>query len=354
MSRRLACALGVLGSLLLFRLVPGAAHACSVCLPGDPVFSTHGASSQEAGSFSIYLETRGFRKTSGALPHGEAEDPSAEAPHDDGHEVHHHEESQDEDEHAADAHEDGEERFRGQRLDLFASWTPLDRWTLTLDVPFAWNRIVEEEGGERTRSTLGGLGDVSLGSSFVLWRNREVLPSTWLEGRIWLKAPSGRDEAKVEGRRDPHLQPGTGSWDFGAGLAATHRLAWGALYGSVFYRENTEGSLDYEFGDVILANAALEVPIGHAFSKPALDWLTAGVELNFRYASYDYQDGERYRDSGGAILYAAPSLRVRLPFGLRERPASIRAAVQLPLAQTWLHNQQREKEIWSLGLLIPF
>ena len=206
MSRRLACALGVLGSLLLFRLVPGAAHACSVCLPGDPVFSTHGASSQEAGSFSIYLETRGFRKTSGALPHGEAEDPSAEAPHDDGHEVHHHEESNDHDEHAADAHEDGEERFRGQRLDLFASWTPLDRWTLTLDVPFAWNRIVEEEGGERTRSTLGGLGDVSLGSSFVLWRNREVLPSTWLEGRIWLKAPSGRDAREKrfgdgEGRR---------------------------------------------------------------------------------------------------------------------------------------------------------
>jgi hypothetical protein len=343
-ARSFAGALAALGIPILFSYVPQPAQACSVCLPGDPVFSTHGTSSQEAGSFSIYLGTRGFRKTSGALPHGE--------PHDDGHEVH--EESRDEEEHGADAHEDGEERFRGQRLDLFASWTPLDRLTLTLDVPFAWNRIVEEEGGERTRSTLGGLGDVSLGSSFVLWRNREVLPSTWIEGRLWLKAPSGRDEAEVEGRRDPHLQPGTGSWDFGAGLAVTHRLAWGALYGSVFYRENTEGSLDYEFGDVILANAALEVPIGHAFAQPALDWLTAGLELNFRYASYDYQDGERYHDSGGAILYAAPSLRARLPFGARERPASIRAAVQLPLAQTWLHNQQREKEIWSLGLLIPF
>jgi hypothetical protein len=345
MSRSLAGALGALGCSLLLSFLPRPAQACSVCLPGDPVFSTHGTSSQEAGSFSLFLETRGFRKTSGALPH------------DDGEEAHHDEASHDEEEHAADdPHEDeaGEERFRGQRLDLFASYTPLDRWTLTLDVPFAWNRIVEEEGDERTRSTLAGLGDVALGSSFVLWRNREVLPSTWIEGRLWLKTPTGRDESKVEGTRDPHLQPGTGSWDFGAGLAATHRLSWGALYASVFYRENTEGSLDYEFGDVILANAALEVPIGHAFSQPALDWLTAGLELNFRYASYDYQDGARYHDSGGAILYAAPSLRMRLPFGVRERPASIRAAVQLPLAQTWLHNQQREKEIWSLGLLIPF
>lgn len=355
MSRTFAGALGVLGSLLLFSFVPQAlfsfvpqaAKACSVCLPGDPIYSTHGASAQEAGSFSIYLETRGFSKTSGLLPHDEAEDAHGEGEADHAEGAHDHEEE-------AHSHGDGEERFRGQRLDLFASWTPLDRWTLSLDVPFAWNRIVEVEGGERTRSTLGGLGDVSLASSFVLWRNREVLPSTWIEGRVWLKTPTGRDEAKVEGTRDPHLQPGTGSWDFGAGLAVTHRLSWGSLYASAFYRENTEGSLDYEFGDVILANAALEVPLGHAFSQPALDWLSAGLELNFRYASYDYQDGERYRDSGGAILYAAPSLRIRLPFGVRERPASIRAAVQLPLAQTWLHNQQREKEIWSLGLLIPF
>jgi hypothetical protein len=322
------------------------------------VFSTHGASAQEAGSFSIYLETRGFRKTSGILPHDEGEEAAHdEEPHDHGDEEQHESpeaHAHEGESHDDSGHEDGEERFRGQRLDLYASWTPLDRFTVTLDVPFAWNRIVEDEGGESTRSTLSGFGDVSLGSSFVLWRNREVLPSTWIEGRLWLKTPTGRDETKVDGRRDPHLQPGTGSWDFGAGLAAVHRLSWGALYGSVFYRENTEGSLDYEYGDVILASAALEVPLGHAFSQPALDWLTAGLELNFRYASYDFQDGERFRDSGGAILYAAPSLRVRLPFGASESPASLRASVQLPLAQTWLHNQQHEEEIWSVGLLIPF
>jgi hypothetical protein len=349
-------ALGVL-LLLLLSSFPRPAAACSVCLPGDPLFSTHGASAQEVGTFSIYLETRSFRKTSGILPHDDGDEtpPHGEEAHDHGSEEGHAEAHAHEAEpHEGADHEDGEERFRGQRLDLYASWTPLDRFTVTLDVPFAWNRIVEDEGGESTRSTLSGFGDVSLGTSFVLWRNRDVLPSTWIEGRLWLKTPTGRDETKVDGRRDPHLQPGTGSWDFGAGLAAVHRLSWGALYGSVFYRENTEGSLDYEYGDVILASAALEVPVGHALSLPALDWLTAGLELNFRYASYDFQDGERFRDSGGAILYAAPSLRVRLPFGVRESPASLRASVQLPLAQTWLHNQQREEEIWSVGLLIPF
>lgn len=364
---------------LLLGAAPREAAACSVCLAGDPVFSTHGASSQEAGSFSLYLETRGFRKTSGSHAH---DDPDPEHGEESGqeesvgeaaharaargslrprHAGQAHEPAaaaEGGDEHAEDhdepGHDDGRESSRGQRLDLFASWTPLDRWTLSLDLPFAWNRIVEESEDERTRSTLSGLGDVSLGSSFVIWRDRGVLPSTWLEGRLWLKTPTGRDEAKVDGTRNPHLQPGTGSWDFGAGLAAVHRTSWGSLYGSVFYRENTPGSLDYTYGDVWLANAAVEVPVGHALSQPALDWLTAGLELNFRYAGYDHEDGERFEDSGGAILYATPSVRVRLPWGIGESGASVRAAVQIPLSQTWLHNTQREKEVWSLGLLVPF
>jgi hypothetical protein len=94
--------------------------------------------------------------------------------------------------------------------------------------------------------------------------------------------------------------------------------------------------------------------VGHAFETPWLDWLTAGVELNFRYAGYDREDGERFVDSGGAILYATPSVRVRLPFGFRDRPVSLRGAVQIPLSQTWLHNRQREGEVYSLGVLVPF
>jgi len=44
---------------------------------------------------------------------------------------------------------------------------------------------------------------------------------------------------------------------------------------------------------------------------------------------------------------------VRLPWGVGEQRASIRSAVQIPLVQT-LHNQQQEKEVWSVGLLVPF
>src|SRR5262245_17578382 len=190
MSKRWASRALAVIALCCIGLASTRARACSVCLAGDPQFSSLGATAGEAGSFSLYLETRGYEKKSDGLPHVE-----------DGveHEI--------------------EEESRGNRLDLYASWTPLDRLTLTLDVPVVWNHIEHFHHEERTRSTLSGLGDVSLGASVVVWRDRPVLPSRWLEGRLWLKAPTGRDETKVDGERDPHLQPGTGSWDFGLGFA---------------------------------------------------------------------------------------------------------------------------------------
>ena len=326
MSKCRASALLAAACVFLSVLSAQPARACSVCLPGDPHFSGAGASAQEEGSFSLYVETRGYGKTSGGLTHAEP----GEEPH------------------------ETDEESRGQRLDLFASWTPIDRVTLTLDVPVVWNQITHEHHEERTHSTLSGLGDVSLASSVVLWRDRPVLPSRWLEGRAWLKAPTGRDETEVDGERDPHLQPGTGSWDVGVGLAGVQRLAFGSLYGSVFRRWNNDGSLDYEFGDVWLASLGLEAPFGHLLGRPELDFLTPGLALDFRYASYDEQGGERFDDSGGAILYASPSLRVRLPCGVGEQRASLRFAVQLPLGQTWLHNRQHEKAVWSVGVLVPF
>lgn len=317
---------------LLWMGAPEAGHACSICQAGDPTYSSFGATAQQEGSVSAFLQMSGWKKRSGVLPdEGGAPAPAQAAP-------------------ASNA----EEHNQGERLDLYLSWTPLDRLTLTMDLPFGFNTIVEQDGADRTHSTLGGFGDVSLSASGVLWRSRDILPDTWVEGRLLLKTPTGADSQEVDGVRDPHLQLGTGSWDWGAGLAATHRTAWGALYGSVFYRGNGPGALHYTHGDVLLANAAVQVPLGHSLGVPALEPVTVGLELNFRYAGYDHHRGERYLDSGGSMLFATPSVRLRLPFGLRETKASLRMAVQLPLTQDWLHGFQREEAVWSVGLLLPF
>jgi len=315
--------------------LPRMGQACSVCLAGDPQFSNQGTSAQEKGTVSVALEARGWTKKSGLLPHEEEED--------------HHDDDPDHD-------EDGRarEKNESQRLDLYVAWTPVDRLTLMVDVPYAFNKITELEGDERVSSTHAGLGDIALTASLVLWRDRPILPGTWVEGRIFLKTPTGESREEVDGVRDPHLQVGTGSWDFGLGLASAHRLEWGAVYGSLFYRKNQEGSLDYQYGDVTLANLGVEVALGHALSAPSLERFTLGAEANFRWAAKDRSDGDRWNDSGGAILYATPSFRARLPWFENKRAPVLRGSVQIPLTSSWLNGQQTERVVWSVGLSYSF
>jgi hypothetical protein len=304
-----------------FLALPGAAGACSVCLAGDPVFSNQGTTAQKQGDVAALLQIMGWKKKSGLLP---GEDP------------------------------DGKEINESQRIDLYLSWTPLDRFTLTLDLPYAFNRITEREDGAETTSSLAGFSDLSLQSTVVLWRNRAILPSTWLEVRAFLKFPTGSSRQRVDGVQDPHLQLGTGSWDFGAGLAAVHRLEWGSLYSSVSYRVNTEGSLQYQYGDVLLANAGLRVPLGHALEEPLLDRFTMGFETNFRWAASDEIRGDRYHDSGGSILYLTPSLTARLPWPSKGDGPTLRASVQIPVTSAWLEGFQQEDPIWFAGIQYSF
>lgn len=318
----------------------GTAEACSVCLAGDPQYAQHGSSAQQEGSFSVYLQVQGWRKTSGLLPHG-----------DEGGDEHHEEDA------GAHEEEEGTEKNRGQRLDLYLSWTPIDRLTLTADIPFVHNRIEDIEDGTSEIQSLNGLGDVALSAGYVLWRNRSALPTTWVEGRFFLKTPTGPTDRQRGGVIDPHLQTGTGSWDFGLGLAATHRFESASAYGSVFVRENGTGDFggtDYEYGDVLLANAAVEVPIGHAFGVPSLHWLTLGGEVNYRWAGKDDLEGAPFRDSGGSILYLTPVARIELPWGVGVRSAWLRTAVQLPVTSKWLNGRQTEKEVWSVGVHVPW
>ncbi len=304
------------------------ASACSVCLAGDPIYSSHGTTAQSAGDVSLFLEGKAWSKTSGVLPGEHAgEEGEPEPP--------------------------GVERNRSERLDLYLSWTPLDRITLTLDLPWAFNEITEIEGGHRDTSRLSGFGDLIAQVTGVLWRNRNVLPSTWVEGRAFAKFPTGESDRSVHGIRDPHLQVGTGSYDFGFGTALVHRLDWAALYTSAAYRVNREGDLDYEYGDAFLANAAAAVPLGHALGVAWLDAFTPGIELNFRWADYDEFRGARYRDSGGSILYVTPSLRIELPWWGSRAPA-LRGAVQIPTTSAWLHHFQKEGPVWMLGLNYAF
>lgn len=319
---RLDLAFRLISILLALAGLPGPASACSVCLAGDPSYSSQGSTAQAQGDVALYLEARGWRKTSGQLP-GEEEEEGGPP---------------------------GKERNESQRLDLYASWTPINRLTLTLDLPWVFNTITEVEGSTQQTSSLSGFGDLIAQVSGVLWRDRPVLPSTWVEARAFVKLPTGASRQSAGGVQDPHLQVGTGSTDWGLGGAVVHKTDWALLYASGSYRFNSKGSLHYEYGDVLLLNGAVGVPLGHATGVPALDAFTPGLELNYRWSDFDQFRGAQYRDSGGTILYVTPSLRIAIPLPGGRRGPWLRVALQIPVSSRTLHGFQKEYPVWSVGI----
>ena len=198
---------------------------------------------------------------------------------------------------------------------------------------------------------MNGFSDLSLHVGYVLWRDRDVLPSTWVEARGFGKAPTGKSNQTVNGVQDPHLQLGTGSWDFGFGLAGAHRLEWGSLYASALYRENLMGSLDYRYGDVVLANLTLETPLSHFVDEPDPRSADARrrAELPLRREG-SARTATRIRTAEARSC----SRRRRCASGCRGSKASgrrsCRLAVQIPFTQSWLNGQQHEGPVWSAGL----
>ncbi|HXZ83980.1 MAG TPA: transporter, partial [Myxococcota bacterium] len=234
------------------------------------------------------------------------------------------------------------------------SWAPSPRLTLTASVPFRWITIDTRpaEGGSDVANNRG-FGDTSFYVTTRLWSDLEHHPTTWLELRGMVKAPTGESDKTVGGEQDPHLQLGTGSWDFGFGLSGAHHFERFALYANVFYRINTLGSLHYEYGDVLLANL---IATSEALPLDSLGGVLVrpGLELNYRYAGHDQFGGDFYRSSGGSIVNLTPYLE--LPFSLHaDRPAPwLHLAVRMPLSSGGLFGAQHESFTYLAGIGVPF
>lgn len=312
-----------------FSTLPREVRACSICQCGDALYSPEGAGAQPSGSFNFYFENRHTWKSSGTMPHlhdGELEEP-----------------------HAGDR-----ERSYDRDLTFWATWTPVSRLTLSASVPYRWITLEEEPAGEPSSSERNrGWGDAALYGTAVLWRDLERSPTAWIEARAMLKMPTGSSEKSIGGDPDPHLQVGTGSWDYGFGLAGGKRLSQGNLYASLFYRVNRQGSLDYRYGSAALANLIYSTPaiaiepLGGLLVRP-------GTELNFRYAGKDDTHGSSYESSGGSIFYLTPFVELPITRNAEERAPWLRLALRMPLGDANLHGDQHEGFVFLAGLGVPF
>lgn len=282
-------------------------YACSICRCGDPTFNALGKEGIALPGLKLALDWEEVQKSQGSR----GDEFSAVLEH---------------------------------RTTLFAAWAPSERIGLFMRVPFAERDLVEVEDGETNRSRASGLADPEIFAQARLWSSKfdgdvGVRSSLFVVGGV--KTDWGDNGVQRAGARlDEHVQPGTGSTDWFAGLSGFHQIdRRSALFASAQYRATGRNDFGYRYGAVRLLNVAYEHKLGARWD--------AVLEANFRDAGFDQTDrgGARDPDTGGSVVYATPRILFDAGNGW-----VLRASAQVPLAQAGLHGVQHEQTVWNAGV----
>jgi hypothetical protein len=188
-----------------------------------------------------------------------------------------------------------------------------DEWTVGADLPFVWNQDLREGvdngGGPEVEANgdQSGLGDASL---FAQWKFHEALAARCYTSLYFgTKLPTGRtDGTSGTGERlEPDHQPGSGSVDVFAGLAASKSFGTSTLAASVLYTLAGDGSQDSNLGDVLRVSAGWGWSAEAPPNEPIWRWM---VELNGQWHEKMELSGATDPNSGGMQLFLAPGVRV--------------------------------------------
>jgi hypothetical protein len=212
------------------------------------------------------------------------------------------------------------------------SYRPAAPWSFSASLPYV-NRTHEHIHNhlgvpEYLRWNYQGVGDLET-SAMRRFGAAEGRSRYFVSAGV--KAPTGlRNVEEVDGDQpEPSARPGTGSWDFQAGLGAEWRLSGGSadrggipVRLSVNGRWNGRGTERYQVGNEVAVHLATEIP--------ATSWGSILLQTNFRVrekddvGNYDAEAG----NTGGTALFVTPGLRIGAgPM------TSVTALVQLPVYQ---------------------
>ena len=197
----------------------------------------------------------------------------------------------------------------------------------------------------------------------LLKANPDGLTDTWLTGKyrflrgpkghyafiLGVKFPTGRRSTQNnEGEQIEAVeQPGSGSFDYAAGVAYSRWLTknW-MLHSSLKYTLKTKGSRDYEIGDRIdlgVSNTYQLTP------KNKFPNIAATGEFNLRQLFRDEVDGTDVKDSGSTTVFVSPGFNVGIT-----KNFGINISCSVPIYQKMLRRQQETKYQASIGLDFHF
>jgi hypothetical protein len=283
------------------------AWSCSICRCGDPTFNALGKEGVAQSGLRLALDWDEVRKTQG--------DPAGEV-----------------------------ESLRERRETLLIAYGFSDRFGVFARLPYSQRQLTAVADGEMETTRVSGLADPEI-------YGQARLGSSGFEGAVGtraslyavfgVKTPWGENNASRDGvRLDEHVQPGTGSTDWFGGLSGSYQVdPESAVFASVQYRVTGRSDVGYRYGRATLLNFAYE-------HKLNAKW-DAVIEVNYRYAGLDQTDasGVTDADTGGSIVYITPRLLFDAGNGW-----VVRASVQLPLTQSGLNGNQREKTVLNAGM----
>jgi hypothetical protein len=294
-----------LAALFFVWATPAAAWACSVCYCGDPTLLPLGILQPESGQLRLSLDGSFLEKDTGTVT------PPTDR-------LFRHVGTNSDEHHA---------EFR---LTMTGALT-LNDTTFSAVVPWVSKTLTEKTGAAIKESALAGPGDLELYArqqwflSPRIAKTRHILA---LSGGV--KLPTG------EYGEDPHLSPGSGSFDLLAGPSYTYDADPFSLFFSVLGRYNGENQNGFRYGSSLLGNMALRYRIN--------DYVLVAVQLNGRITSRDQQGGLLDSNSGGSTLFVSPQVVVR-----PKSTWALRASVQQPVVNQ-LYGEQSESMVLQMGV----
>jgi len=280
--------------------------ACSICRCGDPTFNALGKEGVAQTGLRVALDWDQVKKTQGPA--------------------------------------DERDSLRERRTTAMFAYGINDRFGVFARVPFSERDLTEVEDGASESTHASGLADPEIYAQARLW-------SSGFDGAVGIRASIfavfgvktdwGVDDASRGGERlDEHVQPGTGSTDWFGGLSGSYQLdPKSAVFVSAQYRQTGRNDFGYRYGRVSLFNVAYE-------RKLSAHW-DAVLEANYRHAGFDQTDtfGVTDPDTGGSITYLTPRILFDAGGGW-----VLRASGQIPLGQSGLNGEQREKAVVNIGI----
>lgn len=213
-----------------------------------------------------------------------AEIPAAEA-----HQLHHQ---------GHDAHDKQDE----QVIHAIINAQLFDRFSVEADIPYVRRHYIEIDShahlGENQISK--GLGDVTLTGDYSLVTSEDKTFGI-LAG---IKFPSGKidEETSFGSLVEPELQPGTGSYDYIAGLTGSAHPGAADFSVSAVYVYKTEGDQNFRFGNLF----SVSLYAGKRFDLKDNLQLKTGLMISNQLEQKQHNDGDEVKDSGGYTMLIGP------------------------------------------------